>query len=138
MRGGAPKRCPGILRMYLCNGIVANRALDDRHFLPAGACGKLSAAERKRTVNKHKIGILVIVLGVVLSSVGDVYQFIISGYPATNESYPAASSGTALVTATHTVPTVAAPLEARYRTWDESEGIALRSDKYHTTMIIFR
>ena len=45
----------------------------------------------------------------------DTYQFIVSGYPAANKSYAAASSGT--------------PIEARYRTWDESDGIALRSDK---------
>ena len=54
----------------------------------------------------------------------DTYQFIVSGYPAANESYAAASSGT--------------PIEARYRTWDESDGIALRSDKYRATIIIVR
>ena len=54
----------------------------------------------------------------------DTYQFIVSGYPAANESYAAASSGT--------------PIEARYRTWDESDGIALRSDKYRATIIIIR
>jgi phage terminase large subunit-like protein len=32
----------------------------------------------------------------------------------------------------------ASSIEARYRTWDESDGIALRSDKYRATMIIFR
>ena len=54
----------------------------------------------------------------------DTYQFIVSGYPAANKSYAAASSGT--------------PIEARYRTWDESDGIALRSDKYRATIIIIR
>ena len=54
----------------------------------------------------------------------DTYQFIVSGYPAANVSYAAASSGT--------------PIEARYRTWDESDGIALRSDKYRATIIIIR
>ena len=68
----------------------------------------------------------------------DTYQFIVSGYPAANESYAAASSGTALATATRAVSTAAQALEARYRTWDESDGIALRSDKYRATMIIFR
>ena len=68
----------------------------------------------------------------------DTYQFIISGYPAVNESYAAASSGTALATATRSGGSAASPLEARYRTWDESDGIALRSDKYRATMIIFR
>ena len=68
----------------------------------------------------------------------DTYQFIVSGYPAANESYAAASLGTALATATRAVSTTAQALEARYRTWDESDGIALRSDKYRATMIIFR
>ena len=31
-----------------------------------------------------------------------------------------------------------ADLEARARTTDDSDGIALRSDKYRATMIIFR
>ena len=66
------------------------------------------------------------------------YQFIVSGYPAVNESYAAASLGTALATATRSGGSAASSLEARYRTWDESDGIALRSDKYRATMIIFR
>lgn len=68
----------------------------------------------------------------------DTYQFIVSGYPAANESYAAASLGTALATATRVVSTTAQALEARYRTWDESDGIALRSDKCRATMIFFR
>ena len=54
----------------------------------------------------------------------DTYQFIVSGYPAANKSYAAASSGT--------------PIEARYRTWDESDGIALRSDKHWGFSIFVR
>ena len=68
----------------------------------------------------------------------DTYQFIVSGYPAANESYAAASSGTALTTAMRSGGSAASPIEARYRTWDESYGIALRSDKYRAMMIIFR
>ena len=67
----------------------------------------------------------------------DTYQFIVSGYPAANVSYSAASSGTPLETATRSGGSAATPLEARYRTWDESDGIALRSDKCGT-MFIFR
>ena len=54
----------------------------------------------------------------------DTYQFIVSGYPAANKSYAAASSGT--------------PIEARYRSWDESDGIALRSDKHWGFSIFVR
>ena len=68
----------------------------------------------------------------------DTYQFIVSGYPATNESYPAASAGTALVTATRAVPTAAQALEARFRTWGESDGIALRSDKFRGMILTVR
>ncbi len=68
----------------------------------------------------------------------DGYQFIVSGYPAVNVSYSAASSGTSLVTATRKQPTAAQSLEARYRTWDESDGIALRSDKFRGMILIVR
>ena len=71
----------------------------------------------------------------------DTYQFIISGDPvaaATVDSCAVASSGTSLETATRSGGSAASSLEARYRTWDESDGIALRSDKYRATMIIFR
>ncbi|MBQ6010731.1 MAG: hypothetical protein IJL17_19540 [Kiritimatiellae bacterium] len=68
----------------------------------------------------------------------DTYQFIVSGYPAANESYATPSAATSLETATRSGKSAASPIEARYRTWDESDGIALRSDKYRATMIIFR
>ena len=62
---------------------------------------------------------------------GDEYQFIISGDPVAAETVDtseSASIGTALVTSTRTSPTAAASLEARYRTFDESVGIKLRTD----------
>ena len=61
----------------------------------------------------------------------DDYQFIIRGDPvaaASANSCESASSGTALVTSTRTSPAAAASLEARYRTFDESVGIKLRTD----------
>ena len=69
------------------------------------------------------------------------YQYIISGDPvaaATENSCVLASSGTALVTGTRAAPTTAAPLEARFRTWDETAGIALRSDKVRAFILIVR
>ena len=68
----------------------------------------------------------------------DTYQFIVSGYPAANESYSASSAATSLETATRTDRSAASQLEARYRTWDESDGIALRSDKYRGLLIIVK
>ena len=68
----------------------------------------------------------------------DAYQFIVSGYPAANVSYSAASSGTSLEAATRSGGSAASALEARYRTWDESDGIALRSDEYRGMMIYIR
>ena len=81
---------------------------------------------------KHPFSILhsafcIALAAAALSAVADVYQFIISGDPvaaASEFSCASASSGTAL--------------EARYRTWDESDGIALRSTKFRgaTTIIV--
>ena len=59
----------------------------------------------------------------------DTYEFIVSGYPVANERYEAYSSGTPLVAATCAIPTAAQPLEARFRTWYESDGTPLRSDR---------
>ena len=77
----------------------------------------------------------------LMPSRGDTYQFIISGDPvaaATVDSCAVASAATPLATGTYSTFTVAAPLEARYRTWDESDGIALRSDKYRGMILIIR
>ena len=67
-----------------------------------------------------------------LMALADTYQFIISGDPvaaATEGSRAVPSSGISLETGMRTAPTVADSLEARYRTWYESDGTALRSDK---------
>ena len=69
---------------------------------------------------------------VPLVSSADAYQFIISGDPvaaATEGCRVVASSGTSLETGMLTAPTAADSLEARYRTWYEFGGMALRSDK---------
>ena len=71
----------------------------------------------------------------------DTYQFIISGNPvaaATEDSRAVASSGISLVTGTRTAPTAADSLEARYRTWEWSNGTALRSDKARGMVIYFQ
>ena len=71
----------------------------------------------------------------------DEYQFIISGDPvaaATADSHAVASAATSLETATRSGGSVASALEARYRTWDESDGIALRSDECRGMMVIIR
>ena len=65
----------------------------------------------------------------------DGYQFIVSGYPAANPSQSAVSSGTSLAVGALASTSAAADLEARARTCDDSDGTALRSDKY-TAMII--
>ena len=69
---------------------------------------------------------------VSMEALADAYQFIISGDPvaaATEGCRVVASSGTSLETGIFTTPTAADSLEARYRTWYESDGTALRSDK---------
>lgn len=71
--------------------------------------------------------------------VADEYQFLVSGYPAANASNSATSSGIALETGT-LAATVAndAPLELRYLTSDESDGIALRTDAALAFTIVLR
>ena len=71
----------------------------------------------------------------------DDYQFIISGDPiaaSTAKRCESASVGTTLVTSARTSPTVANSLEARYRTFDPSVGVALRSDKFNGMIIFVR
>ena len=73
-----------------------------------------------------------------LMALADTYQFIISGDPvaaATEGSRAVPSSGISLETGMRTAPTAADSLEARYRTWYESDGTALRSDKARGTVI---
>ena len=68
----------------------------------------------------------------------DGYQYIVSGYPAANPSHSAVSSGMSLAVGPLGDVSAAAALEARARTTDDSDGIALRSDKYTAMIIIFK
>lgn len=79
------------------------------------------------------IGAVAMLLASLASSADD-YQYIITpGYDpnAASLAYSSSSAslGTAFVTATRAVPSAGQPIEARYRTWDESDGIPFRSDK---------
>ena len=69
---------------------------------------------------------------------GDDYQYIVSGYPVANPSQSLASESIPLATGRYARRSVEAPLEARYRTWDESDGIALRSNKARGMTICIR
>lgn len=76
-----------------------------------------------------------------LVSPADGYQFIISGDPvaaATVNSSSAETPSTSLVTSSRTAPTVAASLEARYRTVAPTVGIKLRSDAAKGMMIVIQ
>lgn len=84
------------------------------------------------------VAVAALTVATFLSIHADTYQFIISGHPAEDESYFTASAGTALVTATRTDRSPAVPVEARFRTWDASTGIALRTDKFVGTVILLR
>ena len=64
---------------------------------------------------------------------------IVSGDPvaaATVNSSAKVSTSTALVSGTLSKLTVASSLEARYRTWELSNGTALRSDKAGMTIVV--
>ena len=87
------------------------------------------------------VAILAFLLVASAAADADTYQFIMSGDPVAAsaiDSSVASSAATSLETATRSDRSAASPIEARYRTWDESDGIALRSDQYRATMIIFR
>ena len=69
----------------------------------------------------------------------DSYQFIISGDPvaaATVNSCAEVSPGTALASGTLSKLTATSSLEARYRTWELSNGTSLRSDKVGMRIIL--
>lgn len=68
----------------------------------------------------------------------DGYQFIVSGYPAANPSRSAVSSGTSLAVGVLGGVSASAALEARARTCDDSDGTALRSNKYTAIIIIIK
>jgi len=83
----------------------------------------------------------IVAAAALLPSFADAYQFIISGDPvaaSTADSRAVASTPIALESATATGESAASPLEARYRTWDESDGVALRSDKATGLQIFIR
>ena len=72
------------------------------------------------------------------AALADSYQFINpSTWPAANACYSSASAGVALETAGRTGATPSQSLEARYRSWGESDGVPLRSDARSGCLIIF-
>ena len=76
-----------------------------------------------------------------LAGAAATYRFIISGDPvaaATENSRASASDGTSLLTGMRTVPAVPASLEARCRTWAESSGTSLRSDRKRGFIMIVK
>ncbi len=60
----------------------------------------------------------------------DGYQFIVSGYPATNASHSGISGGASLAVGVLGDNGAAGPLEARRRTSDESPGASLPVGTY--------
>ena len=72
-----------------------------------------------------------------IAAQADTYQFIISGYPAANESYAASSAATSLETGTLSTPAASQGLEARFRTWLASEGTGLLSTLLKKGLMLF-
>ena len=84
---------------------------------------------RKTRILRGTILALLAAAATIAAHADEPYQFIVSGYPAANESYAAPSAATSLETATRSGKSAASSLEARCRTWLESLGRALRSDR---------
>ena len=66
------------------------------------------------------------------------YRYIRSGWPVANPSYSAASAPKRMETAGRAVASAVKTLEARFRTWLESEGCALRTDRFKHFSITIR
>ncbi len=97
---------------------------------------KAAHPARRQSRRCRSLAVAVAVAAGAAIPAGADYQFIVSGYPAANESYPAAFASTSLVTATRSGKSVSSALEARCRTWDESDATSLRSDKYEGAFVI--
>ena len=95
--------------------------------------------ERRRRFLQTAPVAVSIAVTVFLPSQADTYQFInLATYPAPNVSNATASASTALETSTRGTPASAMALDARYRTIDESIGVALRSDELRGAVLIIR
>jgi len=68
------------------------------------------------------------------------YQYLVSGNPETavtaNSSTREQEDGVSFATGTISTPTSAISVEARYRTWLESEGTDVDSTKFYGSVII--
>ena len=106
---------------------------------------------RRSTVKPLRLAAFAVALAPLMPSLAD-YQFFhfdegtaLHGYASYAEWLASANvgtavetAGTALATSARTCTTASSSLEARYRTIDETDGIALRSDKCRATIIIIR
>ena len=82
-------------------------------------------------------------MAVLSARADDPYQYILTpdydpAVASLAESSAASSEATGFSTGTVAARTAAAPLEARFRTWLESVGIALRSDLLKGLLMIIR
>jgi len=66
---------------------------------------------------------------------GDEYQFIVSGYPAANESYSARSEAITVDAGVLRIASVSDDLEARSRTRGASTAIPLDATKFYGSII---
>ena len=102
-----------------------------------------SPSRRTRRFVRTVISLAALALGAAAFSPlhAETYQFIISGDPvaaATVDSCAVASAATSLETATRSEKSAASSLEARCRTWLESLGRALRSDRFRGLIMHIR
>ena len=101
---------------------------------------------RRRTFNLYRICrcaqlrtlTVACVLPFVQAVAADSYQFFVSGYPAENNRSSKESAAVALASGTLSMASSALSLDARFRTMCESQGVALRSDKFCFFGIIIR
>lgn len=69
---------------------------------------------------------------------GEEYSFLVSGYPASNISYPSASAPTTLAPGAIVATLTSSDADLRSGTSAASEGVALRSDEALAFILIVR
>ena len=103
----------------------------------------MTRTEVLKAANGARMAILAVVASMALTAAfADTATCIVTpgwdiGYASTNTCSSVASSPVAMETGTLSGhATAASVVEARYRTWFESEGIGLNATKFHPLVII--
>ena len=102
---------------------------------PTISQGEAKMEKRKIVANVKRMAVTVLAATSLGATAGEPYQFIISGYPATNEKSVLRSAAIALDAGTYRVSGSPDEMDSRYRTRLVSVGTSLRSTRFCGMMI---